>query len=207
MSNDQQRTEQWFKDREGKLTASSFAAAAGLGPGSRQQAWRRFFGLETFEGNAATDWGTDNEPKAIAEYTARHLAKGVDTHLVGFVPHPTMAWLGCSPDLLVGDQGLAEIKCPMSQELYGDIPPYYMAQIQGQLEVTQREWCDFVVWTPSVVSVQRVMRSQSYWQWLHVRLAEFWMYVEAGVEPPRMKREQPPVTDDLIVATVTYQLN
>lgn len=207
MNNDQQRTEQWFKDREGKLTASSFAAAAGIGPGSRQQAWRRHFGLEVFEGNAATDWGTDNEPNAISAYCCHHVERDVGVSMVGFVPHPTLAWIGCSPDLLVGGEGLGEIKCPMSQELYGDIPPYYMAQMQGQMEITQREWCDFIVWTPNVMSVQRVVRSESYWQWLYIRLAEFWMYVEAGLEPPRMKREKPPVTDDLIVATATYQLN
>lgn len=192
MNNDQQRTEQWFKDREGKLTASSFGAAAGLGPGSRQQVWRRFFGLETFEGNAATDWGTEHEPVAITAYHTKHLCGGVAPSLVGFVPHKTLAWLGGSPDLLVGPHGMGEVKCPMSQKLYGDIPPYYMAQMQGLLEITDRAWCDFIVWTPEVMSVQRVHRDAKYWQWLYEKLAEFWMYVEAGCEPPRMKRDKPP---------------
>lgn len=205
MQNDQQRTEEWFKAREGKLTASMFAAAAGLGPGSRQQAWRRVIGIEKFEGNAATEWGTENEPIALACYENR-CAVGVSTELTGFVIHPEHDWLGCSPDLLIGTDGLGEIKCPASQKLYPVVPPYYLAQVQGQLEVTRREWCDFIVWTPDAMSVTRIQRSPAYWMWMHERLAEFWMYVVAEVEPPRMKREDAPLIPECIGGTTIFNL-
>jgi putative phage-type endonuclease len=180
-----QKSPEWFKEREGKLTASSFGAAAGLGPGSRQQAWRRHFGLEVFTGNEATQWGEDKEPVARTEYMLRVNPNVAE---VGFVPHPSMEWLGASPDLLIDGDGLGEIKCPFMQKFYDEIPPYYMAQMQGQLQITDRQWCDFIIWTPDAMSVQRVYRSNEYWDWLHLRLADFWCWVQAGIEPPREKK-------------------
>lgn len=205
MQNDQQRTEQWFKDREGKLTASMFAAACGIGPTSRQAAWRRFFKLETFEGNEATDWGEKHEADALREYKARVWPEA-DLSMSGFVAHADIPWVGCSPDVLIGTTGLGEVKCPFSQQLYDAIPPYYMAQMQGQMEVTNREWCDFIVWTPEQMSVQRVVRDRTYWQWMYERLAEFWIYIEAGIEPPRAKRPTPPSTDHLLGEQIIHQL-
>jgi putative phage-type endonuclease len=207
MENIEQRTEAWFKAREGKLTASSFAAAAGLGPGSRQQVWRRHMGLEEFYQNEAMNWGTENEPHALAAYSTHFLVEGEATSLVGFVQHKDLAWLGCSPDVLVGSKGLGEIKCPASKVIYPDVPIYYMAQMQGQMEVTDREWCDFIVWTPDALSVRRVQRCPEYWQWLYEKLADFWMYVEAQIEPPRAKREKPPETAHLVGKETLIQLN
>lgn len=203
--NPNQKTEQWHKDRAGKLTASTFGQAAGLGPGSRQLLWRRMMGLEEpFVGNIATDWGEQNEATAIEEYRSRHLESDSTLDLVGFVPHPEMAWLGGSPDFLVGDQGYGEVKCPFSQVLYPEIPPYYMAQIQGGMQITGRSYCDFVVWTPEIMSVTRVDRSAEYWAWLHLRLADFWCWVVAQVEPPREKKSQPPKLE--LTATFLYKL-
>lgn len=189
MSNPHQRTEEWFKEREGKLTASMFGAAAGLGPGSRQQAWRRILGVEVFEGNEATAWGEAMESVALASYRANHPDHTID--LCGFVKHKSMDWLGCSPDLLVSGipgLGMGEIKCPFSRTLYEEIPPHYMAQMQGQMQITDRNWCDFIVWTPDAMSVTTVFRSNEYWDWLHLRLADFWTWVVAQVEPPREKK-------------------
>jgi putative phage-type endonuclease len=204
MSNPLQRTDEWHKAREGRLTASMFGSAAGLGPGSWQQAWRRVLGIEVFEGNEATDWGVEHEPTAIGLYTTLH-HKEKDWQQTGFHAHPQMDWLGCSPDLLVGESGLAEIKCPFSKQAYTTIPIYYMAQMQGQMQIMGRDWCDFVVWTPEAMTVQRVPRSNDYWDWLHLRLADFWTYVQAQIEPPRMsKKEQPPPVKE--EATLMYRL-
>lgn len=75
-----------------------------------------------------------------------------------------------------------------------------MAQIQGQMEIVDRDWCDFAVWTPEGLKVTRVLRSEEYWQWMLVKLAEFWGYVQMDVPPPRAKRKPiPPSTDSLIV--------
>lgn len=192
--NPHQQNEQWFKDREGKLTASQFGQAAGLAPGSRQQLWRRIMGLETFEGNEATQWGQDHESVALEEYERFQQVKADQ---VGFVPHPEHSWLGGSPDFLIGLEGLGEIKCPFSKEIYKAIPPHYMAQIQGLMEITNRDWCDFVVWVPDGMRIWRVERSTEYWQWLHLQLADFWTWVVAQVEPPRGKKPTAPKVETI----------
>jgi putative phage-type endonuclease len=201
MSNPYQRTEQWFKDREGKLTASSFGQAAGLAPGSRQQLWRRLLGLEVFEGNAATAWGEQYEPIALKAYMQ---AKQINVDLSGFIAHREHDWLGGSPDFLVGLEGLGEIKCPASKEIPEEIPPYYMAQVQGLMEICDREWCDFVYWTPDAMRVRRIARSPEYWAWLRVRLADFWCWVVAQVEPPREKKQPTPNFNIQISLDSTY---
>lgn len=204
-ANPLQGTPEWFAQREGKLTASTFGAAAGMGPDSRQKVWRRHNGMEPkFMGNAATDWGIENEPVALAAY---QVATGVFGDLVGFVPHPTMAWLGGSPDFYAGERGMGEIKCPYSAVIYPTIPVYYMAQMQGLMEVCDKDWCDFTVWTPESMSIRRVERSADYWDWLHIKLADWWMYVIAGVEPPRAKKEPPPETAHLILSDTTFNFN
>lgn len=196
-----QRSAEWFKEREGKLTASTFGQAAGMGPGSRQQLWRRTMGLETFEGNPATQWGEENEANAVQSFVKHSMPPPV-IEMVGFVKHPTHDWLGCSPDILINAGGLGEIKCPFSQQLYDEIPIYYMAQVQGQLEITNRHWAAFICWTPERMKVWRVERSTEYWDWLHLRLADFWTWVVAKIEPPRDKKVKekdiPPVVTQII---------
>jgi hypothetical protein len=100
----------------------------------------------------------------------------------------------------VGGRGLLEIKCPVT-DVYLEVPPYYMAQVQGQLEVTDREWCDFMVWRPRYSTLQRIVRSERYWLWLEPRLAEFWAYVMADVPPPRLKKREFPDDSGLVVST------
>ena len=68
---------------------------------------------------------------------------------VGFVPHPTIEMAGASPDGLVGDDGLLEIKCPNTAThietlLSQSVPGKYNTQMQFQMACTGRQWCDFV---------------------------------------------------------------
>jgi predicted phage-related endonuclease len=134
-----------------------------------------------FEGNEATKWGEENEPVALNVYAG---ATGLNVQQVGFVQHPTIAWIGGSPDGLT-DHRLVEIKCPFGQKVYEEVPSHYMAQVQGLLEVTEKPWADLAVWTPTKMRVFTIERSEKYWEWMYPRLAEFWAYVQAGVEPPR----------------------
>ena len=97
-------------------------------------------------------WGTDNEEFARADY---ELLTGVAVEQVGFaMPDHTDAY-GCSPDGLVGDDGIVEIKCPAPETLiryhaHGVLPDQYRPQVQGQLFRTGREWCDLFVWHPDL---------------------------------------------------------
>ena len=98
------------------------------------------------------EWGNTHEPNAKAAYT---LQTGREITDVGFVlPDGTDAY-GCSPDGLVGDDGLIEIKCPKPETLItyhtdGVLPAKYRPQIQGQLLITGRDWCDFYVFHPEL---------------------------------------------------------
>jgi putative phage-type endonuclease len=95
--------------------------------------------------NAAMIHGTETEPEARRAY---EFFVDRDVQQVGFVPHPTIAMAGASPDGLVGDDGLLELKCPNSAThietlLLGRIPEKYHFQMQFQMACTGRQWCDF----------------------------------------------------------------
>lgn len=117
--------------------------------------------------NAAMQWGTATEPDARAAYEFRH---DIDVGLVGIVRHPVIAMTHASPDGLVGEDGLIEIKCPSTathiETLLGaSVPGKYLTQIQWQLACTRRAWCDFVSYDPRLpeehrLFVQRVPRDE-----------------------------------------------
>ena len=72
---------------------------------------------------------------------------------VGFVPHPRIDNSGASPDGMVGDDGLVEIKCPNTAThietlLDKEVPSKYVKQMQWQMACTDRKWCDFVSYDP-----------------------------------------------------------
>ena len=155
----EQRTPEWFQKRLGKVTASRIAdlmAKTKTGPGASranylaQLVTERLTGTPTegFQSPAMT-WGIEQEAAARAAYSAR---MGVLVDEVDFVDHPTMQ-AGASPDGLVGEDGLIEIKCPNTSTMLEyledrTIPQKYRLQMQWQLAVTGRDWCDFVAFDP-----------------------------------------------------------
>jgi putative phage-type endonuclease len=116
---------------------------------------------ETFT-SAAMQHGTDTEPQARAFY---EMEMGLDVVEVGFIPHPKLEWTGASPDGLVGDSGLVEIKCPQPathiKTLTGaKIARNYMLQMQWQMVCTGREWCDFVSFSPALPAEMQMHRQR-----------------------------------------------
>lgn len=117
------------------------------------------------------EWGIEHEPAAKAAYTAETGRAVAD---VGFIlPDHTDAY-GGSPDGLVGDYGLIEVKCPAPETLItyhvaGVLPAQYKPQIQGLLLISGRPWCDFWVWHPHVTPfLLRVDADEKY----QARIAE-----------------------------------
>ena len=98
------------------------------------------------------EWGTEHEPNARHAYT---LQTDREVQEVGFIlPDGTDAY-GGSPDGLVGDDGLIEIKCPKPETLIayhanGTLPDAYKPQVQGLLLISGRAWCDFFVFHPEL---------------------------------------------------------
>ena len=153
----EQGSPEWFAQRLGKLTASRMSdAQAGKTTAARlnyraQLVAERLTGEagESFS-NDAMRWGTENEPLARAEY---EITRGLDVDQIAFVDHPTIAMCGASPDGLVLDAGLVEIKCPNTATHIGyilaNVPPTkYVPQMMLQLACTGRTWCDFVSFDP-----------------------------------------------------------
>ncbi|MDU4301376.1 MAG: YqaJ viral recombinase family protein, partial [Eikenella corrodens] len=96
--------------------------------------------------SAAMQHGTDTEPAARAMYM---LETGADVTETGFIPHPSIAMSGASPDGLVSEDGLIEIKCPNTathlEFLQNRKPKHeYLLQMQWQMACTGRQWCDFI---------------------------------------------------------------
>lgn len=176
MSEDlEQGSEAWRLARAGSLGASSLhealaKTAKGAWGASRANLLSRLVverltGVpqDRFQNQAMLD-GTAREPEARAAYQFE-IATLVKT--VGLVKHPTIAWSHCSPDGLVGEDGLIEIKCPTESThletlLGAPIPQKYLYQMIWQMACTGRAWCDFVSYHPAFPEPMR----------LHIRRVE-----------------------------------
>jgi putative phage-type endonuclease len=184
-------------ERAGRLTASVFASAIGVGYDSRQKLWRQLTGREErFQGNSATEWGKDNEIHAITAYecfTGEIVESAGGKQ--GFVISASHDWLGCTPDGFVGSDIVIEAKCPASMELYGKVPDHYMPQVQGQMFITGRKLAHFVCWTPEGLEVHEVPFDEEYWHMCIFALSEFYSCWKSDLEPPRKKKPILPTVD------------
>lgn len=163
-----QGSEAWVSARLGKVTASRIADvmaktktgwSASRANYAAQLVAERLTGEagETFT-NAAMKWGTETEPYARAAYEFMTDEK---VTLVGFIQHPKIAMSGASPDGLIGDDGLLEIKAPNTsthiETLLGSgTDRKYLLQMQWQMAVTGRSWCDFVSFDPRLPEAMRL---------------------------------------------------
>ena len=156
----EQNTPEWHVARLGKVTASRMAelmAKTKSGPSASRANYMAELIVERLTGakadhfvNAAMQWGTDQEPNARLAYEAK---TGELVEQIGFVQHPEIDMAGCSPDGLVGDEGMIEIKCPNSAThietcISQAIPKKYQSQMQWQMACTGRKWVDFVSYDP-----------------------------------------------------------
>lgn len=155
-----QGTPEWFAERLGKVTASRVSdvlAKIKTGEAAARSNYRAELVAQRLTGymeegftNAAMQHGNEYEKFARAQY---EIKKDVMVDEVGFVSHPAIEWAGASPDGLIGDDGLIEIKCPNTAThidylLAGKAPSKYIPQMVWQLACTGRKWCDFVSFDP-----------------------------------------------------------
>lgn len=172
----EQGSDEWHALRAGRPTASEFSKlVSGTGKASTQVAGyaatlaAEFYAgrpLERFEGNRATERGHEIEPEARSAY---EFLNDCETVQVGFI---TNFDAGCSPDSMVGDVGLLEIKSQLAKghvetlayhHKHRKCPPGYYSQVQGQLLVCEREWCDLVFHHPDLPGLTiRVDRDEAY---------------------------------------------
>lgn len=153
----QQRSDDWYAARLGKFTASGIGKLMAGGAGKTRAAYLRGIRFERMTGKPASDYtnaamerGIELEAEARLSY---ELVTGLTVVETGFVLHPELPMAGASPDGLVGDTGLVEIKCPgWDQHLRtmdGEaVKRDYLLQMQWQMACCEREWCDFVSYHP-----------------------------------------------------------
>jgi putative phage-type endonuclease len=194
----EQGTPEWFQMRLGKVTASRVAdilAKTKTGPSASRQNYLIELALQRTTGiiaesysNAAMEWGTQTEPQARVAYEVR-TNNFVDQ--LAFVDHPSIDWFGCSPDGLVSDRGLVEIKCPNSTThweyfKFNRPPQKYVIQMQAQMAVTNRDWCDFISFDPrmperSQLLIVRVDRDDDFIAEMEEQIKQFLSEVEVEV--------------------------
>ncbi|CAI0426097.1 unnamed protein product [Linum tenue] len=182
-----QRSEEWFALRKDKLTTSTFSTALGFWKGKRRpELWREKVFASEVEfvpaSKNAMEWGVLNESLAIDRYRS---ITGREVSSLGFAVHAQekLDWLGASPDGLLGcfpEGGILEVKCPYNKGKpeqglpWSTMPFYYMPQVQGQLEIMDREWADLYCWMPNGSTIFRVPRDRDYWELMCGMLKEFW---------------------------------
>jgi putative phage-type endonuclease len=186
----EQGSPEWFAQRLGKVTASRVAdviAKTKTGYSTSRDNYMAQLVCERMTNtvaesftNSAMQWGTETEPLARAAYEA-HADVLVDE--VAMITHPTIEAAGASPDGLVGDDGLLEIKCPNTAThidtlLTQTVPGKYITQMQWQMACTGRKWCDFASFDPRLPTelqlfVKRVPRDDAYIQMLEKEVVQF----------------------------------
>lgn len=212
----EQRTDHWFKERAGCITASQMHVAmlprergefkSGPRKGQikpppkaiadyvHQLAAERLTGKPRKQVKAAAlAWGQDVEPAAVAAYQAE---TGVIVELCGFIRHPVHPFVGASPDFLVAHEGGGEVKSPESSEVHLEtlltgLPSEHIEQIQGGLWVTGRKWWDFISFHPDFpeahrLYIQRVERDDEYISRLEAACLE----LEADVQAVLIQLQQ-----------------
>ena len=152
--NFEQRTEDWYNIRKGKMTASNAETIIANGKGLETYIYNlmaEYYSSAEKENyiNADMQRGIDLEPEAKIEF---QFYTGLDIKEVGCVE--LNEYILASPDGLIGDDGLIEIKCPNDSIYFklllsNNIKPEYIAQMQMQMYVTDRQYCYFVSYNPN----------------------------------------------------------
>jgi putative phage-type endonuclease len=181
----EQGSKEWKKFRMGFVGSSRVATVLSKKDGATRKKLLMDVVTERVTGKAiesftsmAMQWGIDTEPKARDEYAQRNFLKVEKT---GFVLHPYIEYAGASPDGLVGNDGLLEIKCPNTSTHIETLidqkaPTKYIPQMQFQMACTGRQWCDFVSFDPRIEQSFfqiRVERDNEYIEKMEKEVSEF----------------------------------
>lgn len=142
-----QRSEEWFAERNNMITASNAWKVSGTTASRNSLIWEKINAAKTGGGGggsieSATHWGERYEPVAVHLYERD---TGCDVELVGCIKHPSHSFIGASPDGIVPKLGRGlEIKCVVSREITGIPTHAYWVQMQWQAEVMGLDEIDFL---------------------------------------------------------------
>lgn len=200
----EQGSAEWFAARCGKVTASKIAdlmARTKSGYSASRANYAAQLIAERLTGtvaesytNAAMQWGKDQEANAAAMYS---FMRDCELGIAGFVDHPAIDMAGASPDRLVGSDGLVEIKCPQTSTMLdvllgAEIDGRYMKQMQFQMAVCEKDWCDLVFYDPRLpaemsIHIRRVNRDDGMIKDIESEVRKFLDEIADKVERLRAK--------------------
>lgn len=183
-----QGSPEWYEARRGIPTASMFSTVMASGKGGSESKGRRTYMLklagEILTGEPMENYSNDDmeRGKAMEEEARTQYAfqNDADLEQVGFIRATSrIGRAGCSPDSLIGPDGMVEIKTTKPHllidiHLRGEFPPEHKAQCQGNLWVSDRKWIDIAIYWPKMpLYIQRVRRDEAYIIALERAVADF----------------------------------
>lgn len=200
----EQRTDEWYQARLGCVTASrtsDILAKTKSGYSTSRANYMADLIVERLTGKApegftssAMQWGTETEPQARMAY---EIITGNEVTETGFVLHPQIEGFGASPDGLVGEDGLIEIKCPNTNThintlLDEKISHKYVIQMHVQMLCTERDWCDFVSFDPRLpidmqLFIKRVERDKKLADEILGEVVKFLEEIDEKIEALKVK--------------------
>lgn len=193
------RTEQeaWRRERAGYVSASRFGDVIAFGkngqPLKARQDYLAEIVTERLTGEPysmilapSLGWGNDVEPYAKIAY---QVETGNVIEDVQLVKHPDIAWVACTPDGLIDNDGGYESKCPASSMVHlqtwlNGMPTEHQPQVQGGMWITGRKWWEFVSYDPRMprnirLYRQRIARDDTYIANLDEQVRAFLKEVDA----------------------------
>jgi putative phage-type endonuclease len=202
----EQGSQEWFSARHGNASASrikDIIAKTKSGYSASRDNYMTDLVLERFGvfqdqlDTAPIRWGNEQEPFARAMYEVN---ENVMVNECGFILHPTIDKAGASPDGLIADDGVLEIKCPNTKThfeylLAGEPPSQYVPQMAWQIICTGRKWADFVSYDPRAPEglqyfKVRYVPEQSYIEMLESEVKQFLIEVEAKYQQLKNKLDE-----------------
>ena len=194
----EQRSDEWFAARLGKVTASKVAdviAKTKTGYSASRDNYMAQLICERMTGqkqesftNTAMEWGTATEPLARAAYEAH---ANVLVNEIGIIDHPFLPMCAASPDGLVDIDGMLEIKCPNTAThfdtlLSGFVPAKYIPQMQWQMACAGYDFVDFISYNPNFpdhlqLFVKRLDRDNNYIRELETEVSAFIAEIEQQI--------------------------
>ncbi|CAG9773376.1 unnamed protein product [Ceutorhynchus assimilis] len=179
----------WHRERRRRITASIFGKICkAKSETTKLNLVKSIVNPKKIDHIPSVRYGSRNEQTAINKYSesTKNIVEKAGLHV-----HKKFPFLGGSPDGLVGNDGVIEVKCPYSirnlkiDEQYLDYLEEngnlkknheYYYQIQGLLEMTNRPWCDFVIFTGHDIKIQRIFRNTKFWANMFTNLKSFYFF-------------------------------
>jgi hypothetical protein len=184
-----QNSPEWHSIRAGLVTASCFSQILAKGQGKTRASYLRRLAAEIITGEPLENFTTPAMERGHAlEGEARNLyafMHDVEPVQVGFIRNGRK---GCSPDSLLGETALLEIKTQrgdllIETMLKDEFPKCHEAQVQGQLWMAEREWCDLLVYAPGFPPfIKRQHRNEKFISELSAAVSDFNADLDALVE-------------------------